>query len=138
MKKSIKIVAIILAFIFTFVAGGVVDHFVFPSGKSIAFKKEVGYADICQMTNLQYSEYCENVLYDLVDSGSYKTEDEYSNSRHALYDRIEKMENDLRKAVLVDESGDLSLYNNKYAILEQLSEDCSEIMWNKYQALRED
>lgn len=90
MKKSIKIVAIILAFIFTFDAGEVVDHFVFPSGKSNVFKKEVGYADICQMTNLQYSEYCENILYDLVDSGSYKTEDEYSNSRHALYDRIEK------------------------------------------------
>lgn len=138
MKKSIKIVAIILAFIFTFIAGGVVDHFVLPSGKIIASTKEVGYADICKMTNLQYSEYCENVLYDLVDSGSYKTEDEYSNARHALYDRIEKMESDLKKAALVDESGDLSLYDNKYAILEQLSEDCSEIMWNKYQALRED
>lgn len=138
MKKSIKIVAIVLAFIFTFVAGGVVDHFVLHGGKSISLKKEVGYADICQMSNLQYSEYCENVLYGIVDSGSYKTEDEYSNARHALYDRIEKMENDLRKAVLVDENGDLSLYDNKFAILDQLSDDCSEIMWNKYQALRED
>lgn len=138
MKKSIKIVAIIVAFIFTFVAGGVVDHFVLPSGKSIVSKKEVGYADICHMTNLQYSEYCENVLCDLVNSGSYKTEDEYSDARYALYDLSEKMENDLRKAALVDESGDLSLYDNKYAILEHTCEDCLEIMWNKYQALRED
>lgn len=138
MKKYIKIVATILAFIFTFVVGGVVDHFVLHGGKSISLKKEVGYSDICQMTNLQYSEYCENVLYDIVDSGSYRTEDEYSNARYALYDRIEKMENDLKKAALVDESGDLSLYDNKYAILENIFEDCSEIMWNQYQALRED
>lgn len=138
MKKSIKVVAIIIAFIFTFVAGGVADHFMFPIGKSISLKKEVGYADICHMTNLQYSEYCENVFNDLVNRCSYNSEDEYSEARHALYDLGEKMENNLRKAALVDESGDLSLYDNKYAILDQTCEDCLEIMWNKYQALRED
>lgn len=130
MKKTIKIVAIVLAFIFTFVAGGVMDHFVLPSCNSAIKTQEPN--DICQMTRLEYSEYCNDVFDKVYANNTYASKDEFDAGRHELNDLYYEMEDGLRLAMLVDEVHDEEHYEKLAAILEQTYNTHWDSMYEQY------
>lgn len=130
MKKTIKIVAIVLAFIFTFVAGVLVDYFVLPSGKRAIKTQEPN--DICQMTRLEYSEDCNDAFDKVCMNNTYASRDELDDGLDELYDLYLDMEDDLRLAMLVDEVNGEEHYEKLAMILEQSYNTHWDSMYEQY------
>lgn len=135
MKKAIKITAIVLAIVLAYVGGCFVEGYIRRGREKTSEEKNIS---ISVMTNQQYFDYCESEFDKVYKNNKYETDEDLSKAGQELFLVYQKLNDELKTAELVDESGNASLYSLKHDILEETMSVCTRRMWMKNAGLSKD